>query len=440
MQNSSYESLDSTGQNDQESCGTVVRTPHQRSLVDVSRAALELFENGISFDPSFRSKRAGHGSSSDHESSGGVSPTSKVPPGPERKTDSKSQAFLGKYQNSTEDTGGELKKPGHRTVTRKAFRELTNSLRTKKSLSNILMTNTQTRIQSMAKKHILRRVNTSSPMVSPTEGTWAEEVDQQTEPVKTTPPSLPSIKHQGPLQVEDNVESILILDRIRQDMTMLRNGLLDLEPVQAGKENKQGHNISAQGRTGMLSSTTGVEVVDESACTPITITTGSLRLRSGPSKDFDALAAKKQEKPTASCPEKKSSVSPKTEDTPAATPSDTTFLVPADQQQDEKQYVLKTTRAANRLQLRQKKADMVTQSTESKPSTANQSQTEVQPTPKVMLKIAYAEERKKKRKAEEAVLTVLALQTRTKRHICGVCSECLHVGLPCHLTWKTKLS
>ena len=379
---------------------------------------------------------------SKQESSGGVSPTSQVPTGQGRITESASQAFLGKQQNNSEDAGGKPNKPGHRTATRKAFRELTNSLRTKKSLTNIIMENTQTRIQNMTRKHILRKEEASIPTASPTVGVWIDDAALQTERAKTTPPSLPTIKHQEPLQMVGDAGTVSTPDRIRQDMKMLRNGLLDLESTKTGKENEGSYNVSDQAVTTNVipnSKTKDVDARDQSAYTHITITTGSFRLKAGaPSKHCDALAAKKLEKPTGSCPENKLSVSSKTGDTQAATPKDTTPAVSVNYQQDAKQYALKTTRAANRLQLRQKKADILSESTEPKPSTANQSQTESHPAPKAMLKVAYIEERKKKRETMAALLSVLT-RTKPPRH-CGGCSECLRVGLCCHLIWRDRLS
>lgn len=410
-----------------------MRTPHQRSLVDVSGAALELFENGISFDHSFRSKRAGQGMSSKQESSGGVSPTSQVPTGQGHITDSKSQAFLGKQQNNLEDSGGKSNKPGHRTATRKAFRELTNSLRTKKSLPNVIMENTQNRIQNMTRKHILRREEQArTPTASPTVGIWIDGAAQQTKPAKTTPSSLPTIKHQESLQTVGDVGTVLTPDRIYQDMSVLRNGVLNLESTETGKENEGSHSVSAQAvTTNDIPNSTmkDADAKDQSAYTHITITTGSFRLKAGaPSKHYDALVAKELEKPTGSYPENKLSDSSKTADTQTATPKDTTLAVSVNYQPGAKQHTMKTTRAANRLQLRQKKADDDSESTEPKPSKANQSQTESHPAPKVMLKVAYIEERKKKRGT--AALSVL---TRTKPNHCGGCSECLRVGSCCDL-------
>lgn len=415
-----------------------MRTPHQRSLVDESGAALELFENGISFDHSFRPKKAGQGLSSKQESSGGVSPTSQVPIGQSHITDSKSEAFLGKQQKDLEDSGGKTNKPGNRTATRKAFRELTNSLRTKKSWPNNFKGNAQARIQNMTRKHILRREEAKTPTASPTVDIWIDGAAQPAERAKTLPSSLPTIQHQEPLQMVGDVGIVSAPGRIHQDMSMLRNGVLSPESTKTGKENEGSHSVSAQGVSANdvpNFKTKEVDVEVQSAYTHITITTGSFRLKAeAPLNHCDALAAKKLEKPTKSCPENKLSISSKTEGTQIDTPKDTVPAVSANCQQGTRQHILKTTRGANRLQLRQKKADLDSEGTEPKPCKASQSLTESHQAPKVMLKVAYIEERKKKR--ETAVLSAL---TRTRSNHCGGCSECLRVGSCCDLMWRERL-
>ncbi|KAJ3486360.1 hypothetical protein NLG97_g6632 [Lecanicillium saksenae] len=475
IQDSSCESLDSTSlsQNDRESCGTVVRTPHHRSLADVSRAALELFENGISFDHSFRSKRASNGSPSRHESSEAISPTSKVERGAKHIRNSDSQPFLGKYRDCQEIRGAEQIIPSQRTVTRRTLRELTNSLRTKASLTNLLMTSPSVRLRTMARKNMMRREDTNLPMNQPIVGAWIEDLNQ-TEQVKREPPSLPLIEHQEPLRLmpekknanlwikgymetnmaaekptrADPPSSVSTPDEIRQEMKSLQE-LLKQDMEEIGKENsktfKRNRSIGVDTEA-MEKTTAGIDQTGESACTYITITTGSMRAKPGKLKDFNELGMSKQQIAIESCAEMKSSKSSKTEDMPAHTPNDTTCAVAANVQKGTGAYVLKPTRVANRIQLRQKKEVNEAQNTEGSPSTSNRSDIVTPPVQRGLLRVGYQEERKKKtaRVAKSVaatintpsamVPTVKVALTLTRHKDCE-CSQCLWIpgGFPEHL-------
>ncbi|KAJ6789293.1 hypothetical protein PWT90_02159 [Aphanocladium album] len=479
IKNISDESLDSTSRNGRESCGTVVRTPHHRSLGDVSRAALELFENGISFDRSFRSKRTGNGSSSRYESSEAVSPTTKVERDASHIRSSTLQPFLGKYREYQGSQDIEKKDSSHRTVTRKTFREMSHSLRTKTSLTNILMASPSARLQTMAKKHMMRKVDSTPATNQPLVGAWIEDLIQ-TELAKPKPPSLPAIEFEEPLRmiakqqdsnlwIEGHLEknmfaaktrrteaqsSVSTPNEVRQEMENFQENLLKRDSAATGKENCkiQDRKFATSVDTGGIEATMkGINETGESACTYITITTGSMRVKAVQSKDFNELEVSKQQNSAESYLEMKSKNSSKTEDTPANTPNDTAYPVSTNHQQDAKQYVLKTTRGANRIQLRQKKVAAEAQNAELSPSTTNCSNTVTPPAQKSMLKVGFLEERKKQRvgmaipaatptatpTAEPSAIpsTAQEAQAPTSRKHCGGCSECLRIpgGFPAHL-------
>lgn len=441
------------GQNDRESSGTVVRTPHQRSLADVSRAALELFENGISFDHSFRPSRAGRGASSGYESPEAISPTSKVNLDSKPIRSSTSQPFLGKRRNILEDPGREQKGSHHRMVARKTFHELTNSLRTKQSPTNVLMANTHTRIQNITKKHIRRRSGTGHPTTQPIIGAWVEGIPQ-TEPVTAMAPTLPFIEHQEPLQIiserlgsklgtkgtkttmfqmesteQDITSTISAGDQIRQDVQNLRAELQHLDSATLGKENRKLLNLRGPETAGIREVDTTMKQhsgVGESVCTRITITTRSPVVGGAPAEDCTGPPVMKQEKSIETCPEKKPNSSLKTGDMPINTPSDTTSPAPTNLREDAKPYVLKTTRAANRLQLRQTKANAAPQKSEPNPAQAKH---EAVIHPKVSLKVGYIEERKKTALASSPVASITTAPATVRRDRCDTYSECLQASL-----------
>lgn len=423
---SSAESLDSNSANERASCGTVMRTPHQRSLADISRAGLELFENGISFDHSFRSKKASHATSFNRESSGGISPTTKVRPDPDHIANSKWQPFLENGDHNSKDPTNQMSKLGHRTDTRKTFRAVTNSLRATTSLSNIFMANTQTRTQTMAKKHMLRRETTDSLTESHLAGARVKNVDQKAGRFMTMAPSLSTIQYPEPFEMTEDVRCGSTPDKTVQDTRMLSGGFPDLNCINHSKEDQEGHSLGVRGRTEDEASNTprAVQAKDGSVYTHTTITTGSMLLTAPQLEGRNAPVANEPGMPTASCPEKTWNVLSKAVDTQIATPNDTTSLAGASSLQDAIPFALKTTRAAHRLQLREKKTNGITQSVGPKATPASHSLTEPQNGPKTMLKVAYAEDRKRK-----------VVQREMERIHCDGCSECFRIpgSFPAHL-------
>ncbi|KAK8148742.1 hypothetical protein G3M48_009236 [Beauveria asiatica] len=247
--------------------------------------------------------------------------------------------------------------------------------------------------------------NASDPRVNKADcqrvGAWVEGSPQQ------TAASLPIIEHQESLHMTNDDGFLLTTDRTCQDMSKSKDESVNLDPTETDKENQSGHNLGVQGRFVKEvpnATTKRLEARDESAYTRITTTTGSMQQEDPPMGDYNGLAVKKQEKPTAFWPEKTSNDIPKAEGTPANIPNDITSPELMNCQKDAKLCALKITRAANRLQLRQKKADIVTPSIGSKALTANANLVDALLAPRMALTVAYTGEREKK--SREAVAAV----------------------------------
>ncbi|KAM3546348.1 hypothetical protein ARSEF1564_000836 [Beauveria bassiana] len=253
-------------------------------------------------------------------------------------------------------------------------------------------------------------------------GAWVENSPQQ------TAPSLPMIEHQESLHMGDDEGFVLTTDQTCQDISNPIDESLDLDPTETDKENRGRHILGVQGwfvNEVPNSLTKRLEARDESAYTRITTTTGSMQQKDPPLGDYNGLAVKKQEQPTACWPEKTSNDISKVEGTPADIPNDITSPELMNYQKDAKPCVLKTTRATNRLQLRQKKADIVTPSIGSKASTDKSNLVDAFLAPRIAATVAYTGEREKKKREAAAVQGV---ETEMNGYHCDGCSECLRVG------------
>ncbi|KAM3440942.1 hypothetical protein NHJ13734_003079 [Beauveria thailandica] len=261
-------------------------------------------------------------------------------------------------------------------------------------------------------------------------GAWVEGSPQQ------TAASLPIIEHEESLHMTNDDGFLLTTDRTCQDMSKSKDESVDLDSTETDKENQSGHNLGVQGRFVKEvpnTTTKRLEARDECAYTRITTTTGFMQQEDPPMGDYNGLAVKKQEKPTAFWPEKTSNDMPKAEGTPANIPNDITSPELMNRQKDAKLCALKITRAANRLQMRQKKADIVTPSIGSKALTANANLVDALLAPRIALTVAYTGEREKKsREAVAAVAAVQVVETEMNGYRCDGCSECLRVGPNCH--------
>ncbi|KAM3562000.1 hypothetical protein MY1884_002096 [Beauveria asiatica] len=278
----------------------------------------------------------------------------------------------------------------------------------------------------MAKNNSMRKDMTSLSKAPHVVGAWLVEGSPQ-----QTAASLPIIEHQESLHMANDDGFLLTTDRTSQDMSKSKDESVDLDSTETDKENQSGHNLGVQGRFVKEvpnTTTKRLEARDESVYTRITTTTGSMQQEDPPMGDYNGLAVKKQEKPTAFWPEKTSNDMPKAEGTPANIPNDITSPELMNCQKDAKLCALEITRAANRLQLRQKKADIVTPSMGSKALTANANLVDALLAPRMALTVAYTGEREKKsREAVAAVAAVQVVETEMNGYHCDGCSECLRV-------------
>lgn len=432
--------------------GTVVRTPHQRSLADVSRSALELFQNGISFDHSGPSSGVGFRASPRRISSPAVSPTFRGAQEPNLEswsegpkslynfgssmagneaTNIKFDLFLDHSRTQPPEPGEEKRSVQLSKMSRRAFQRLTKPPRT---------VTTQAQNQNVTQKQKLQR-KMSMPVIPLSKvDAWIMNVAHRTKdgdsparilgkpPGNTATPSLENLSVKKAVDVSNRGAR----EAITNNVDILQR---QVQMIDAMRSHKKQQRDCGQKETTIVDITGKWGRIGESVCTPITTTTGYSQYGelSPALVDCNDAAVTSQEESTICYHETTLSALPKAKDLPAPTQNATTSAIPSKCNQESRVRYLKISDGATRTRIRTTTVqEKKSHSTERMPSTPPPQEPNGRKTPKVNLKIACVEERKRR---EQSLPKVPISQ---KVGLCDVCSECLQVGAACRFHFAYK--
>lgn len=440
---------DSGSHYDDLSEGTVVRIPYHR-VEDVSRSALELFQNGISFDHSGPSSGVELGASLRRIYSPAVSPTftgaqelnlERWYEGPtpfynlggsmagNEVTDREVDRFLGPSRTQPPEPGGEERNVQLSKMSRRAFQRLNKPLQTQTSLGNITMLTTQAQNQNVMQEQKLQR-KMSMPVIPLSKvDAWIVNVPRRTKdgdnpgrilekpPGYTAGPSLENLAVR---------RAVGISSRGAREAIANGAGILQrqVQMIDAMRSHKKQQRECGQKETTIVDITGKWGGIGESVCTPITTTTGYNQCGelSEALVDCNDAAATPQEESTMCYHETTLSGLPKAKDVPAPTQNATMSVIPLKCNQESSVRYLKMSDGATRTRIRTKTVqEKKSHSTEPMPSTSPPQEPNARKRPKVSLKIAYVEERKRRGQSPPKV------PMSQNVGLCGVCSECLQV-------------